>query len=107
MSIDIREYVPRGHKNAINRANLKHRVGVNDRELRMMIEKANLEEDKPPIINLSDGKGYFIPLESEDDLLNQYIRSEISRSRKLEEKIRVLKRNRENKYQFKMEDVFI
>lgn len=73
--IDLNDFIPIGHDNAISREYLAKKIGVNDRILRKMIEVSEL-----PIINL--GYGYFIPdMENEVDVceLNKYIAQERSR----------------------------
>ena len=86
--MNIREYIPKGQENAISRKDLCSRTGLCDRDLRAYIEKANQESDEP-ILNLQDGKGYFIPiLPEEKHLVWQCIASETSRINKLSKKTR-------------------
>ena len=100
--MNIREYIPKGQENAISRKNLCRRTGLSDRDLRAYIEKANQESDEP-IICLLDGRGYFIPLPSERDLVWQYIASETSRVNKLSKKLRNMRKWLSKQDQYEME----
>ena len=100
--MNIREYIPRGQDNAISRKNLCRRTGLCDRELRLHIEKAN-QETGEPILNLQDGRGYFIPLPSERNLVWQCIASETSRINKLSRKTRKWRKWLSGQGQYEME----
>lgn len=100
--MNIREYIPKGQENAISKKNLCRRTGLSDRDLRHFVEKANLEDDEP-IICLLDGRGYFIPLPSERDLVWQYVASETSRVNKLSKKLRKMREWLSNQGQYEME----
>lgn len=57
--VDIfRDSIPVGHENAIGRGTLREAFGMSDRKIRKVIEEVRKEI---PVINMSDGKGYFIP----------------------------------------------
>lgn len=56
--IDILEYIPFGHDNAITRKGLSIVLGIDDRMIRDLIHDAR---EKHTILNLQDGKGYFRP----------------------------------------------
>lgn len=78
-SIDILAYMPTGSRNAIKRSRLADLTGLPDRILRKCIHFAR---GKIPIINLSQGDGYYIPdMNTEEDikLLVQYVRQEENR----------------------------
>ena len=77
--MDITDYIPRGQEHAISRRDLARLTGLSDREVRYYIERYNQEGDEP-IICLLDGRGYFIPLQSERDLVWKCIANETSRS---------------------------
>lgn len=62
--IDILNYIPYGHENAVTRAELCERTGLSDRLVRRHIEVARIEGH--PIINLQDGKGYYRATTRED-----------------------------------------
>lgn len=89
--MDILDFIPLGHDNALTLNQLCSRVGRNARDIRALIEKNNIEGDTP-IINLMDGAGYFMPTTDEIDLIKQYRISETSRARKLEKKLRNIDR---------------
>lgn len=92
MNMGILEYIPRGHDNGVSLQKLSTLTGLNERWVRREIEKSNLDITTPPIVNLMDGAGYFIPTAEETDSIKRYIISEKSRARKLERKIRSLER---------------
>ena len=60
--------IPRGKQNAITRANLAAKVGLNDRTVRRIIER--LRRDYI-IVNDQDGRGYYRP-GSQDDVRRYY-----------------------------------
>lgn len=77
--MDVIKFIPVGHKNAVSREYLARVTGLTDRQIRMEIHLARRER---PIINLSDGSGYYIP--DMDDAfdrlaLSEYVRQEESR----------------------------
>ena len=65
--MDIVDYIPFGRENAVTRAQLRSRTGIDDRAIRDMIATARRDT---VILNMQDGKGYFRPL-PEDDVLEQ------------------------------------
>lgn len=79
IKFDILDYIPTGHDNAVTRRELTDQTGIKDRAIRDMIRYARR---KIVILNLQDGKGYFIPdmnLPEERIMLVQYIQQEESR----------------------------
>jgi len=81
--IAILEYIPTGSGNAIKRNVLVSLVGLPDREVRKLIHFARR---KIPILNLSRGKGYFIPdmnKKKDRKALVKYVRQEESRLRSI------------------------
>lgn len=68
--VDILQYIPIGHANAVNREYLCSATGLSDRKVRELIEKACTREH--PILNMQDGRGYFQPAESEMHLVRLY-----------------------------------
>lgn len=63
----ITDFIPYGRENAISRQALAQLTGMDDRQVRRMIEDARREV---PIINLQNGKGYFRPLpEDREDVV--------------------------------------
>ena len=76
---DIRNYIPIGSQNAVTRKQLKIQTGLNDRTIRDLIHYARRDT---VIINMQDGKGYFIPdMNCEQDRykLKRYMQQEDSR----------------------------
>lgn len=72
----ILNFIPTGSKNAVKRKWLCALSGLKDRVVRDMIHHAR---HKMPIINLSNGKGYYIPdMNNECDryLLVRYVKQE-------------------------------
>lgn len=81
MAKSITDIIPRGSKNAISRAYLlslckEHGIAKSDREMRRQIEQARKVD---VILNLSDGRGYFIPDEQDKDKLRTYLKQESDR----------------------------
>lgn len=72
-------YIPVGHRNAVDRAYLSSATGMSDRRVRNAIHKTRRNT---PILNMQDGRGYYIP-DSSDVFdraeLRDYIRQETSR----------------------------
>ena len=80
--MNIIELIPEGKANAINRAQLLSKcqmygLATNDRQMRRLIEEARR---KFCILNLSDGKGYFMPTKDDLPELVNYIAQEHDRS---------------------------
>ncbi|MCF2555567.1 hypothetical protein [Faecalicatena contorta] len=76
---DILDYIPTGSKNAITRKRLSQITGISDRAIRDLIHYARRDI---PILNMQDGKGYFIPDmndETEVKLLRAYYNQENAR----------------------------
>lgn len=78
--MNILDYIPCGEANAISRENLKCVTSLTDRQMRKKIE---LARETTPILNFQGGKGYFIPTETEQYLINKWIRQETSRAKKI------------------------
>ena len=81
MAKNITDIIPKGSKNAISRTYLltlckEHGIANSDREMRRQIEQARKSE---VILNLSDGRGYFIPDENDKDKLRIYLKQESDR----------------------------
>lgn len=89
--MNILDYIPVGHKNAVTREQLAIRTGLSDRKIRELIEAACTSEH--PVINLQDGLGYFQPAENEMSLVRMYRNQENSRTTSTRKKVSEL-----NKY---------
>lgn len=79
--INITDYIPIGHENAISRRDLARMTGLGDRQMRHCIKMARRET---PILNLQDGAGYFRPDtadETDKVLLRAFLKQEESRAK--------------------------
>ena len=54
--MNILDYIPYGRENAISRAKLREKTGLNDSAMRQEIAKARRNT---VILNLQDGRGYY------------------------------------------------
>lgn len=80
-SIKIFDYIPFGKENAISRQQLERVTGLSDRDVR---EAISLARRNTVILNLSNGKGYFQPIQGEeDDLVVKYFKQEDSRLKRI------------------------
>lgn len=75
--MNIIDYIPYGHENAITRKQLEQLTRP-DRSMRDLIKVARKEH---AIMNLQDGKGYFRPLPEERPLVERWVRQEDHRER--------------------------
>lgn len=81
--INIIDYIPTGHQNAISRVRLRELTGLSDRDLREAISEAGIDH---AIINMQNGAGYFIPDVTDPEdvlLLKRYIAQEDNRIRSM------------------------
>ena len=80
-SIKIVDYIPFGKENAISRQQLERVTGLSDRDVR---EAISLARRNTVILNHSNGKGYFQPIQGEeDDLVVKYFKQEDSRLKRI------------------------
>ena len=80
-NIKIVDYIPFGKENAISRQQLERVTGLSDRDVR---EAISLARRNTVILNLSNGKGYFQPIQGEeDDLVVKYFKQEDSRLKRI------------------------
>ena len=80
-SIKIVDYIPFGKENAISRQQLERVTGLSDRDVR---EAISMARRNTVILNLSNGKGYFQPIQGEeDDLVVKYFKQEDSRLKRI------------------------
>lgn len=82
--MQILDFIPVGHENAIPRQDLVMLTGLSDRQVRAMIEKECTREH--PILNMQDGKGYFQPAENEQYLVRLYRAKENHRTLQIRRK---------------------
>lgn len=91
--MNILDYIPTGHKNAISRRWLQTVTRLNDRKIRDMISAVNTGgEDNELIINLQDGKGYFRPAPGEDRLVGAWKAMESSRRKSVNANVEAAQR---------------
>ena len=83
----VREWLREGRDNAMSRFVLRIATRQTDREIRREIEE--ISETEIPVLNMMDGKGYFIPSKDEADLVLRWIRVMKSYIRSFEKKIKV------------------
>lgn len=78
-SLNILDYIKIGRENAVTRAELSKQIGISDRHVRDLIHYARRDT---PILNMQDGKGYFIlDMDNEEEvlLLEAYVKQENAR----------------------------
>lgn len=90
----VYDTIPKGKASAVKRAELAKRLGLNDREMRQMLEA--LTEKRHIVCNLMDGRGYYIPA-SEIEYL-EYEKIINSYKCSLQRKEYSIKRAREREY---------
>lgn len=76
---EVYNLLGKGHKNAVPLKTLMAFTGTSGSNIRLMIEK--MVESGIPIVNLEDGKGYFIPETPEEVHIAR--RKKYSRAKKL------------------------
>lgn len=95
-TINILDYIRVGHDNSITRAELSDLTGIDDRTIRDMIHYARRDI---PILNMQDGRGYFIPdmnILEERMMLMKYIRQEESRLKSIGLALKTARRTAKN-----------
>lgn len=83
ISINIEDYIPIGHKNAISRKSLISKLNIQDRNIRELISQS-------PELIVNIGKGYFIVdfLDPKDiEYARQYVSSENARISAIQQKL--------------------
>ena len=76
--IDIVNYIPYGHDNAIKREDLVKLTGLPDPQMRALIRRARF--DGEVILNVEDKKGYFRPiLPDEIELVHKFYKATAGR----------------------------
>ena len=74
--MDITDYLNIGHDKALNTRQLAKVTSLDERFVRELISKARR---KTVILNLQDGKGYFLPSKEERPLVERWVKQEESR----------------------------
>lgn len=83
--INIIDFIPLGHENAVKYDWLCKATGLSRRKVRLLISKARKEHI---VLNMQDGKGFFRPKENEDDLITKFYRQENHRNREHRDTLR-------------------
>lgn len=83
----VKEWLGIGRKNAVDRCYLTYHMKQSDREVRRAIEE--ISETDIPVLNMMDGRGYFIPAKEEADLVLRWVRVMKSYIRSFERRIKV------------------
>lgn len=78
--LGIEQYIPFRKENAVTREYLSAVTGLKDRKVRMLIAQARREY---PILNLSDGKGYYRPTVEEYLEAKQFYHQEVARAKSI------------------------
>lgn len=78
--MNIIDYIPQGHENAITREQLVLITGLPDRTIRKLIEIAR---EQYCIINHQDGTGYFQPEPDDEKSTKMWIHQEEARARRV------------------------
>ena len=86
-TMNIKDYIPVGHENAVSRQYLCSVTGLTDRKLREEIAKAR---ETTCICNSSDGKGYYIPSTVHQAI--RYQKQEMSRNKSIARSLRGTKK---------------
>lgn len=68
--MDITKFIPYGREHAVSRKYLAEITGMDDRQVRKLIEDARRQV---PIINLQDGEGYFRPLPEDREYVVRWL----------------------------------
>ena len=76
--INILNYIHKGRENAVTRERLRQLTGLTDCKVRELIREAR---QSVPIVNLSDGRGYYVPTKEEE--VDKYIRQEEHRAKSI------------------------
>lgn len=86
--MNIVDYIPYGSDHPVTRQELVNRTGLGDREVRRAISEARIMF---PIINLSNGRGYYIATDNNDIEAKRFYRQELSRIRSLRKNLDAVK----------------
>lgn len=83
--INIIDFIPQGHENAVKYDWLCKATGLSRREVRLLISNARKDHI---ILNMQDGKGFFRPSENEEQLITKFYRQELHRNNEHMETLR-------------------
>lgn len=74
----ILQYISTGSSNGITKAELCKRLNMDEREIRRLIHQARRYT---PILNMQNGKGYFIPDKEDEHLVAKWLAQETARAK--------------------------
>lgn len=80
--MNLLDFIPYGHDNAVTREELARLTHLPDRIVRAKIQDLRQHH---AILNMQDGRGYFRPLESEYALVKLWLGQTRSRARECEQ----------------------
>lgn len=88
--MNITDYIPTGQNNAVSADSLCTTLNIDRRTVRKLISAA--QENGAVILNMQDGRGYFVPADDEAKLVDDYIRQESARARSIFRKLRTARK---------------
>lgn len=88
--MNITDYIPKGQNNAVSADSLCTALNIDRRTVRRLISSA--QENGAVILNMQDGRGYFIPADDESQLVDDYIKQESARARSIFRKLRTARK---------------
>lgn len=88
--MNITDYIPKGQNNAVSADSLCTALNIDRRTVRRLISSA--QENGAVILNMQDGRGYFVPADDESQLVFDYIKQESARARSIFRKLRTARK---------------
>ena len=88
--MNITDYIPKGQNNAVSADSLCTALNIDRRTVRRLISSA--QENGAVILNMQDGRGYFVPADDESQLVDDYIKPESARARSIFRKLRTARK---------------
>ena len=70
--MNITDYIPKGQNNAVSADSLCTALNIDRRTVRRLISSA--QENGAVILNMQDGRGYFVPADDESQLVDDYVK---------------------------------
>ena len=88
--MNITDYIPKGQNNAVSADSLCTALNIDRRTVRRLISSA--QENGAVILNMQDGRGYYVPADDESQLVDDYIKQESARARSIFRKLRTARK---------------
>lgn len=88
--MNITDYIPKGQNNAVSADSLCTALNIDRRTVRRLISSA--QENGAVILNMQDGRGYFVPADDESQLVDDYVKQESARARSIFRKLRTARK---------------